>query len=88
MVTSVPPYETVSLIRNNILHQSKLKTTKITSKIQISEVCDLFATPTPIYTHGPGLKLYLTMPITNCEAERNFSKLSLIYKEKISAHHD
>ena len=41
MVTSVPPYETVSLIRNNILHQSKLKTTKITSKIQISEVCDL-----------------------------------------------
>ena len=41
MVTSVPPYETVSLIKNNILHQSKLKTTKITSKIQISEVCDL-----------------------------------------------
>jgi hypothetical protein len=38
MVTSVPPYETVSLIKNNILHQSKLKTTKITSKILISEV--------------------------------------------------
>ena len=30
MVTSVPPYETFSL-----------KTTKITSKIQISEVCDI-----------------------------------------------
>ena len=30
MVTSVPPYETFSL-----------KTTKITSKIQITEVCDL-----------------------------------------------
>jgi len=39
MVTSVPSYETFSLIKNNILHQSK--TTKITSKIQISEVCDL-----------------------------------------------
>ena len=24
MVTSVPPYETFSLIKNNILHQSKL----------------------------------------------------------------
>ena len=35
-VTSVPPYETFSLIKNNILPQSK--TTKITSKIQISEV--------------------------------------------------
>ena len=23
MVTSVPPYETVSIIKNNILHQSK-----------------------------------------------------------------
>ena len=39
MVTSVPPYETFSLIKNNILRQTK--TTKITSKIQISEVCDL-----------------------------------------------
>ena len=36
----------------------------------------------------PRFKLYLKMPITNCEAERNFSKLSLIYKEQISAHHD
>ena len=33
MVTSVPPYETFSLV--------SLKSTKITSKIQISEVCDL-----------------------------------------------
>ena len=24
MVTSVPPYETFSLIKNNILHQSKI----------------------------------------------------------------
>ena len=39
MVTSVPPYKTFSLIKNNILHQSK--NYKITSKIQISEVCDL-----------------------------------------------
>ena len=39
MVTSVPPYETFSLIKNNILHQSK--NTKISSKIQISEVCHL-----------------------------------------------
>ena len=39
MVTSVPPYETFSLIKNNILHQSKIY--KITSKIQIAEVCDL-----------------------------------------------
>ena len=36
MVTNVPPYETFSLIKINILRQSK-----ITSKIQISEVCDL-----------------------------------------------
>ena len=36
MVTNVPPYETFSLIKNNIL-----KTAKITSKIQISVVCDL-----------------------------------------------
>jgi hypothetical protein len=41
-VTSVPPYENFSLIKNNILHQSK--TTKITSKIEISEVCDLYVT--------------------------------------------
>ena len=40
MVTSVPPYETFSLINNIILfHQSK--NYKITSKIKISEVCDL-----------------------------------------------
>jgi hypothetical protein len=39
MVTSVPPYETFSLIKE-ILFVS-LKSTKITSKIQISEVCDL-----------------------------------------------
>jgi len=39
MVTSVPPYKTSSLIKNNILHQSK--TTKITLKIQISEVREL-----------------------------------------------
>ena len=39
MVTSVPPYETFSLIENNILHQSKIY--KITSKIRISEICDL-----------------------------------------------
>jgi hypothetical protein len=37
MVTSAPPYETFSLIKNNILHQSK--TYKIS--LQISEVCDL-----------------------------------------------
>ena len=42
MVTSVPPYETFSLIKNNILQFFIiLKTTKITSEIQISEVCDL-----------------------------------------------
>jgi hypothetical protein len=35
MVTSVPPYETFSLIKNNILHQSK------NYKNQISEVCDV-----------------------------------------------
>jgi hypothetical protein len=45
-VTSVPSYETFSLIKNNILHQSKdvslisLKTTKITWTIHHSEVCD------------------------------------------------
>jgi hypothetical protein len=32
MVTSVPPYEAFSLIKNNILHQSKKY--KITSKIK------------------------------------------------------
>ena len=36
IVTSVPPYETFSLI-----FFVSLKSTKITSKIQISEVCDL-----------------------------------------------
>jgi hypothetical protein len=36
MVTSIPSYETFSLIKNNILHQSK-----IYKKIQISEVCGL-----------------------------------------------
>jgi predicted ABC-type sugar transport system permease subunit len=42
-VTSVPSYETFSLIKNNILHQSKdvslisLKTTKITWTIHHSE---------------------------------------------------
>ena len=35
MVTSVPPYENFSLIKN-VLHQSKIY--KITLKIQISEV--------------------------------------------------
>ena len=36
MVTSVPPYEIFSLIKNNILRQSKNY-----KKNQISEVCDL-----------------------------------------------
>jgi len=36
-LTGIPPYEIFSFIKNNILHQS----TKITQKIQISEVCDL-----------------------------------------------
>ena len=40
MVTSVPPYETFSLIKKKKFFIS-LKSTKITSKIQISEVCDL-----------------------------------------------
>jgi hypothetical protein len=39
MVTSVPPYETFNLIKNNILHQSK--SYKNHFKIQISEVCDV-----------------------------------------------
>ena len=39
MVTSVSPYEMFSL-ENNIFFVS-LKSTKISSKIQISEVCDL-----------------------------------------------
>ena len=39
MVTSVPPYETFSLIKK--IFFAILKSTKITSKIQISEVCDL-----------------------------------------------
>ena len=40
VVTSGPPYETVSLIKNNIKFIS-LQSTKITSKIQITEVCHL-----------------------------------------------
>jgi hypothetical protein len=40
MVTSVPPYETFSLIKKKKFFIS-LKSTKITSKIQISEICDL-----------------------------------------------
>jgi len=36
MVTSVPPYETFSLIKKKFF--VSLKSTKITSKIQISEV--------------------------------------------------
>ena len=39
MVTSVPPYETFNLIK--IIFFISLKFTKIISKIQISEVCDL-----------------------------------------------
>ena len=39
MVTSVPPYETFSLIKN--IFFVSLKSTKITSQIQIFEVCDL-----------------------------------------------
>ena len=37
MVTSVPPSEIFSLTKNNIIQ----KLQKITSKIQISEVCDI-----------------------------------------------
>ena len=44
MITSVPPYQHFNFIKNNILHQSK--NYKITSKIQISEVCDLYVTVT------------------------------------------
>ena len=39
MVTSVPPYETFSLIKK--IFFVSLKSTKFTSKIQISKVCDL-----------------------------------------------
>ena len=39
MVTGVPPHETFSLIKN--IFFVSLKSTNITSKIQISEVCDL-----------------------------------------------
>ena len=39
MVTSVPPYETFSLIKK--IFFVSLKSTKITKKIEISEVCDL-----------------------------------------------
>jgi hypothetical protein len=39
MVTSVPPYEISILLK--IIFFISLKTTKITSKILISEVCDL-----------------------------------------------
>ena len=41
MVTSVPPYETFSLIKK--IFFVSLKSTKITSKIQISEVCELWS---------------------------------------------
>jgi hypothetical protein len=39
MATSVPPYEAFSLIKN--IFFVSLKSTKITSKIQIYQVCDL-----------------------------------------------
>ena len=39
MVTSVPPYEILVLLK--IIFFISLKTTKITSKIKISELCDL-----------------------------------------------
>jgi hypothetical protein len=39
VVTSVPPYETFSFIKK--IFFVSLKSTKITSKIQISQVCDL-----------------------------------------------
>jgi len=39
MATSVPHYETFSLIKK--IFFVSLKSTKITPKIQISEVCDL-----------------------------------------------
>jgi hypothetical protein len=39
MVTSVPPYEAFGLIK--MIFFISLKTTKITLKSQISEVCDL-----------------------------------------------
>jgi hypothetical protein len=68
MVTSVPPYETVSLIKNNILHQSKLKTTKITSKIQISEVCDFCA------LH---FRLHINIKYVNPLANNSVTKIAL-----------
>ena len=39
MATRVPPYETFSFIKKKFF--VSLKSTKTTSKIQISEVCDL-----------------------------------------------
>jgi hypothetical protein len=39
VVTSFPPYETFSFIKK--IFFVSLKSTKITSKIQISQVCDL-----------------------------------------------
>ena len=42
MVTTVPPYQISVLLK--IIFFISLKTTKITSKIQISEVCDLTLT--------------------------------------------
>ena len=39
MVTTVPPNKTFSLIKKKFF--ASLKSTKITSKIPISEVCDL-----------------------------------------------
>ena len=42
MVTSVPPYEAFSLIKK--IFFISLKSTKITSTIQMSEACDLLVT--------------------------------------------
>ena len=42
MVTTVPPYDTFSLIKQTFF--VSLKSTKFTSKIQFSEVCDLLVT--------------------------------------------
>ena len=40
MVSGVPPYETFSLIKNHILHQSKTHE-NLQKSLQISAVCDL-----------------------------------------------
>jgi hypothetical protein len=52
MVTTVPTKLSVLL---KIIFFISLNSTKITLKIQISEVCDFKA----IYTHGPGLRCYI-----------------------------